>query len=370
MTRDHARRTNGSQRSRRRWRLAGFTALLALILAACGRGLPQNSLEPAGPIAQEIDGLFQLVFWIAVVVFVLVEGALIYVMIRFRRRTGDETPVQIHGNNRLEILWTIIPALILAALAVPTVSTIFGLAERPKGEVVDIEVVGHQWWWEFNYGDEGIVTANEMHIPIDTPIVLTLSVQETEGGLAGFTETGEPIPESAVPVIHSFWVPRLGGKQDLVPGRIHTMKIQADEPGVYRGQCAEFCGLSHGWMRMRVIAHTKEDYRVWLADEREVAAESQDELIQQGAEFFQNFGTGSCLACHGLQPGQGGTVGPNLANFGSRTTFGAGMFENTEENLRRWLDDPRAMKPGVLMPDYNLTEEQIDALVAYLLSLE
>jgi cytochrome c oxidase subunit II len=342
----------------------------ALALAGCRQDLPQNSLAPAGEVAREIDGLFWLVLWIAVGVFVLVQGLLIFAMIRFRYRRGRDTPVQVHGNNRLEVMWTVIPALILAGIAVPTVSTIFGLAARPD-DPVEIRVIGHQWWWEFEYMDEGVVTANEMHIPAGREVLLHLESRETPGGLAGFTADGEPIPEDAIPVIHSFWVPRLAGKLDLVPGRVHNLTIHADEPGVYRGQCAEYCGLSHANMRMRVIAETPQDYQAWLDAMRAPPPEpAAGSLEAEGAELFQNFGTGSCLACHGLEPGLGGTVGPNLNRFGARRTLAAGMFPNNEEELRRWLQDPRAVKPGVVMPDYNLTEDQIDALIAYLMSLE
>ncbi len=358
--------------SRRRWRLVVFVAGLGLILAACSSGLPQSTLEPAGDPAREVDTLFRIVFWIAVGVFVLVEGGLIYAAFRFRRRPEEETPVQVHGNTRLEVVWTLIPALILAGLAFPTISTIFNLSRKPpEGEALEIRVIGHQWWWEFEYPAEGIVTANEMHIPVNRPVTLTLESEETPGGLAGFTEDGEPIGENAIAVIHSFWVPRLSGKQDLVPGRVNTLTIEADEPGTYEGQCAEFCGLSHANMRLRVIAETEEGFARWLEEQRAPAAEpAPGSDAAKGAEFFQNFGTGSCLACHGLEPNQGGAVGPNLAHIGSRETFAAGLLAMNEENLRKWLDDPRSVKPGVVMPDYNLTDEQIEALAAYLLSLK
>jgi cytochrome c oxidase subunit II len=367
---DRARRVARRSGAVRRRPLFLLVTSLVLVMAACRAELPQDSLSPAGDVAREIDQLFRLVFWIAVGVFVLVQGALVYAMIRFRFRPGRDTPIQVHGNNRLEILWTIIPALLLAGVAVPTVSTIFSLAARPA-EPVEIRVIGHQWWWEFEYMDEGVVTANEMHIPAGREVLLHLESRETPGGIAGFTPEGEAIPEDAIPVIHSFWVPRLGGKLDLVPGRVNNLTIHADEPGEYRGQCAEYCGLSHANMRMRVIAQTEDGYRAWLDEMRRGPPEPEaGTLAAEGAELFQNFGTGSCLACHGVEPGMGGTVGPNLNRYGARGTLAAGLLPNTEEELRRWLDDPRSVKPGVVMPDYNLTEDQIDALVAYLMSLE
>ena len=354
--------------------MALFVATLALLLAACSRGLPQSSLEPAGPRAETIDGLFQIVFWIAVGVFVLVEGAIVYISIRYRRRKGREEtqPVQIHGNNRLEILWTIVPALLLAGLAFPTISTIFDLSRRPAGDdVLQVTVVGHQWWWEFQYPDLNIVTANELHIPVDTPVDLRLEAKETPGGLAGFDDAGQPIPENAIPVIHSFWVPRLSGKQDLVPGRIERMSMEASAPGTYLGQCAEFCGISHANMRLRVVADTAEDFDAWVESMKAQPGEPEPgSPAAEGAQLFQSFGSGSCLACHAIDPSAGNAVGPNLAHLASRETFGSGLFELNEENLARWLENPRAMKPGVVMPDYGLSEEQAEAIAAYLLTLE
>ncbi|HZD78840.1 MAG TPA: cytochrome c oxidase subunit II [Actinomycetota bacterium] len=368
---DRARRTKAS---RRRLRLAAFIAVLAAaLLAACSRGLPQSSLEPAGPRAERIDTLFQVVFWIAAGVFVLVEGAIVYVSIRYRRRKGrEDAPVQIHGNTRLEIIWTVVPALILAGLAFPTVSTIFDLSRQPRGEnVLHVDVIGHQWWWEFQYPDLDIVTANELHIPVGTEVALTLQSKETPGGLAGFNDQGKPIPQNAIPVIHSFWVPRLSGKQDLVPGHVEHLSMAADEPGTYRGQCAEFCGTSHANMRLRVIAQTQADFEGWTATMQQPPAMPEPgSPAAKGAELFQNFGNGSCLACHSVDPALGGTVAPNLRGLAGRQTFAAGLFEVNEKNLRRWLENPRAMKPGVVMPDYGLDQEQIEAIVAYLLTLK
>ncbi|HEX6208852.1 MAG TPA: cytochrome c oxidase subunit II [Actinomycetota bacterium] len=348
-------------------------ATTALLLAACQQGLPQSSLEPAGPRAERINDLSTIVFWMAGVVFVLVEGAIIFITIRYRRRRREErAPVQIHGNNRLEILWTVIPALLLAGLAFPTVAAIFDLSRRPPGgDVLEVTVIGHQWWWEFRYPDLNIVTANELVVPVDTPVHLSLESAETPGGIAEFTADGQPVTQNAIPVIHSFWVPRLAGKQDLVPGKVETLTIEADETGTFLGQCTEYCGTSHANMRKRVIVETEQGFQEWVSRMQAPPAEPEPgSLAAQGAEFFQNFGTGSCLACHGVEPGAGGTVGPNLAHLASRGTFGAGLFETNRENLQRWLDDPRAMKPGVVMPDYNLTEEQIEAIAEYLLTLE
>jgi len=342
---------------------------LALLLAACRDDLPASTLNPAGPQAREIDNLFRPVFWIAVGVFVVVEALIVFAVFRFRRRPGDAAnPVQVHGNTRLEIIWTAIPAIILAVIAVPTVRTIFALAETPEDpNLVNVRVIGHQWWWEFQYPELGIVTANEIHLPVDQPVHLEMTSEEP---------AASGVDKNAIPVAHSFWIPRLAGKQDVLPGRTTRMTIQAEDPGIYLGQCAEFCGLSHANMRLRAIAHTEQDFDAWVRSMRSPAPEPAEGTLEaEGAELFQRFVTPeypdgfSCLACHTVDGTVGDQVGPNLARYGERETLGAGVFDNTEANLRRWLRDPRAMKPGVVMPDYGLSEEQIDALVAYLMSL-
>jgi cytochrome c oxidase subunit II len=338
-------------------------AASAALLAACSRATPQSSLDPAGPIAQRQADLFFLVFWIATGVFVLVEGALVYALIKFRRRSADERPVQTHGNTRLEIAWTIVPALLLAGVAVPTIAGIFELARPVGGDDMRIEVIAHQWWWEVRYPtqdgiSEEVLTANELHIPVDTPVTLELTSAEVPGDL----------PEN-IPVIHSFRVERLSGAQDVVPGVITTLAIEASEPGTYLGQCAEYCGLSHYDMRIRVIAEDAAGFESWVADQRAEAAALTDEEIQ-------GLGLGTCFACHAID-GVGGPTAeapasitaPDLTHLASRETIASGALPNTPEALARWLDDPPAVKPGSRMPDYNLTEQQIEDLVAYLMSL-
>ena len=329
-------------------RMGLLTGLLAIILAACsGENLPYNTLNPAGPVAQKQADLFWLVFWIAAVVFVLVEAGLLYVIWRFRRRSPADTPKQVHGNTRLEIAWTIIPALLLAGVAVPTVGTIFDLAESPEG-AMRVEITAHQWWWEVNYPDLGVVTANDIHIPTGEQVTFELESKD---------------------VIHSFSVPRLAGKQDVVPGRINTLNLSADAPGVYRGQCQEFCGLSHANMKFRVIAQEPTEFDAWVEEQlQDVAAPPPAEI--------ETIVTGTCMACHvvgGLESVSGQpptTPAPNLTHFGSRLTIAAGMLPNTEEDLARWLRDPPEVKAGSKMPDYDLTEDQIEALVEYLRSLK
>jgi cytochrome c oxidase subunit 2 len=354
----------GRQTRRRGHRLPWLpiAILSSLLFSACRQDLPQNSLAPQGPQARQIDDLFTLVFWLAVGVFVLVEGLIVFAALRYRRRPGRDQPVQVHGNTKLEIAWTVVPALILVFIAVPTIRTIFDLSRSPGEDALEVRVIAHQWWWEFEYPELNVITANELHIPVGTPVHLALESEEVEES---------PVERKAIPVIHSFWVPRLGGKQDVIPGRTLFMTLQADRAGTYFGQCGEYCGLSHANMRLRVIAQRQGEFDTWVREMRSPVAEPQaGSLEAEGAELFQTFPGGSCLACHGVEPGSGGLVGPSLQNFGSRKTLGAGLFENTPENLARWLDNPNAMKPGAIMPDYGLSEQQIEALVAYLRSLK
>jgi cytochrome c oxidase subunit 2 len=372
---------------RRKTLLAVGLAVVALAVAACAPNATQSTLEPQGDFARKSHELFVPVFWVAAGVFVLVEGALVLFAFRYRHRKGREgIPPQVHGNTRLEIAWTILPAIVLAGISVPTVATIFELAEDPTGGTMQIDVLGHQWWWEFSYLDEGFTTANELHIPTDEPIYLRLCAV----GNAGTPQAKVPSPSECQPgapdgpqaagigdaVIHSFWPPELAGTQDVVPGQVNTMWIEADRPGVYEGQCKEFCGLSHGWMKFTVVAHEPADFETWLADQKAPAESGGD--VAAGIEAFtaQRQG-GSCTACHAVDglvgpDGEeiaGSNGGPNLTHFASRDCFAGCMLETNDENLRRWLDDPPAVKAGSWMPDYGLTGQEIDDLIAFLNSL-
>ena len=348
---------NARRRIRGVW--TALITVLATILVACAKDAPQDTLAPIGPIARQEDNLFRPVFWIAAAVFFLVEGMLVYVLWRFRRRSDADTPKQIHGNSRLEVTWTIIPAVLLAGIGVPTVITIFDIAERPVGaNVLHVTVTGHQWWWEYEYTDAevpgggNVRTANDLVIPTGRWVDLTIT-------------SGD--------VVHSFWVPKLAGKQDAIPGTETFLKMRADAPGVYEGQCAEFCALSHANMRLRVIAQAPEDFDRWLQGQIAPAP------IPADASVLSRL-TGTCAACHTIRgiPGAVATIGPDLTHFASRTRFAGSMFETTEENLARWLDNPTAMKPlfdppdprGPSMPDYGLSPQEIDAMVAYLMSLD
>ena len=371
---DRMRRTRGA----RRWLIVVGTVALLLFVGGCAQDpLPQTTLDPAGPVARSQDRLWDLVFPIAVGVFVLVEVALVFFVIRYRSRGGEDIPKQVAGNTKLEIIWTLIPAVILAGIAVPTVQTIFDLADRPSDDPLEVRVIAKQYWWEFEYlNDEGqgVVTANDLHIPVDRPVYLRMQSLSAVVGDPGFDEIDLRNGDVNAGVIHSFWVPRLAGKQDVIPHHTRYLTIQADAPGTYEGQCAEFCGLSHARMRFNVIAEQPDDFQAWLDDQAEPAVEPTSDLARQGAELFASQ---QCIACHAIdgytgEEGQEANqrVGPDLTHFASRTQMAGAMIDITEENIARWLEDPQEVKAGAQMPDLGLDAEQIRALTAYLQSLE
>jgi cytochrome c oxidase subunit II len=373
------RETEGTVRKRLLWATA--TIGLLILLGACAPNATQDTLQPKGPYAEKLKDLFVPVFWVAVFVFVVVEGGIVWITIRYRHRKGrDRIPAQIHGNTRLEIGWTIAPALILAGVMVPTVASIWDLARKPPEEALNVTVEGFQWWWGFeytdddmrtNYGDRAqIRTADVLVIPEDRVVYLSL-----EG--AGGEIVQEDPADSDYMVIHSFWIPELAGKQDVTPGRTNHILMQADEPGMYEGQCAEFCGLQHGRMLVRVRALSAEDWEAWVINQKSPGVTpSPGSLAGRGMGLFLgqlSGGRGSCIECHAV----GGTdaaspAGPELTHFADPTheCFAGCNWDTTDrEALEAWLRNPDAVKMGSKMPNYHLTEEEIDALVAYLYSL-
>ena len=343
---DTVRRRSPERASR--LRLVLPVAALGLLLVACGdTELPQNALDPQGPYAQKVHDLARPVFIIAGLVFLLVQGLVIYIAVKFRRRSEDEAPVQVHGNVRMELTWTVIPAAVLAVVGVLTVGTIVDLDRVPKGEdVVKVTVIGHQWWWEYDYPDHDVVTANELHIPVGVPIAITLE---------------------SVDVIHSFWPPKLAGKIDVIPNRQNHMTLEADKPGTYYGQCAEFCGLSHGDMRLRVVAHEPADFERWVESNAEEAELPEEAEAAAGAALFRAKG---CASCHTVKGYAAGEVGPDLTHLQQRKVFAGAIFDMNEKNMRRWLRNPPEEKPGSIMPNLELTEEEITTLIAYLNTLD
>ncbi len=335
-----------------------LVALIALGLSACGGPFPQSTLDPASGFSSELHDLFGTIFWWAVFVFVVVETLLVYTVIRFRSRPGSEgEPKAVHGHTALEIAWTLAPAVILVFIAVPTIRTIFRVEGTPEAGALEVEVIGHQWWWEYRYPELGIVTANELHLPVGRPVSLSMTSAD---------------------VIHSFWAPRLGGKRDVIQGRTTRLALTPDSVGMFMGQCAEYCGSSHANMRLRVYVDTEEDFDAWVAQQLTPPPplDSLEGLIRRGAEIFSSIrepANHSCMVCHKVEGLTFGAIGPELTHVASRETIAGGILPNTAEGLRRWLTDPPGEKPGELlgrsMPKIDLSEEEINALIAYLQSL-
>ena len=323
--------------------------LFVFFISACIENAPMDSLSPEGPYARTIDDLFWLTFWIAVVIFIIVQGALIIAVIFFRDKEGMPEPKQIQGNHKLELLWTIIPVLILGAIAFPTVRTIFDLAKEPEG-ALNIELIGHQWWFEFNYPDYDITTANILVIPEGTPVRLEMWSND---------------------VMHNFWVPKLNGKRYLVPGQKTYLNLFADNAGEYWAQCGEYCGLSHSKMRARVISLSSGDFEKWIENEQKNALKPPEgSLAAKGEEIYLNAGCTQCHVIDGIWDIQGDRIAPNLTHVASRHVLGGASFNNNKEDLTAWLANPAAIKPGTFMPNLELTEEEIGALIEYLGSLK
>jgi cytochrome c oxidase subunit II len=324
---------------------------LPLLAAGCGGTdvYPMTWTEPKSDFADSLWGLQVLLNWLGVGVGILVTLLLLYIVVRFRWRPGMGEPAQIHGNTRLELAWTVFPAILLAIIAVPTVRILFASQEEPPPEALVIDVIGHQWWWEFRYPVEGgdtVITANEFHVPVGRPVHLRLMSAD---------------------VIHNFWVPQMFGKRYNIPNRINGINFTAREPGMYLGQCAEFCGESHALMKKRMIAHPPGGFERWLQNEASPAVEPMDSALMIGKQLTVQ----QCAACHVIRgtDAQFSRTGPDLTHFARRHTLAAGILDNNAANLADWLRDPQAIKPGALMPNLGLTDDQIAYMVAYLQTL-
>ena len=318
-------------------------------LSLAGAALAHNvTILSDAPVNQEITGLLWWVLIFAVIIFGVVAGALAYTIWKFRAKPGDdELPPQVHGNDRMEIIWTAIPLLIVMVLFVLTAQTLVKI-KRPVAGSVPIEATGWQFWWDFQYPDEGLRTAGELVIPVGQPV----EVKITSGD-----------------VIHSFWPPSLTGKADAVPGEDNYLRFMATKPGNYYGYCAELCGASHANMRFRILALEREDYNRFIeAFKAYEAPAPANEPAARGQQLFN----AQCAACHTVKgtPARG-VIGPDLSLFGMRTTLGSGVWDNTPENLKRWIKDSSAMKPSSKMPPFTqLSDTDLEALAAYLYSLK
>jgi cytochrome c oxidase subunit II len=307
---------------------------------------------PASTPSDEILHLSLFVLSITGGIFVVVGGLLFYVIIRFRERqqNSDTEPAQIYGSNQIELAWTVIPVLIVVVLFLTTARMIFAIQDAPKpASALDVTVTGHQFWWEFRYPKYGIVTANELHVPVSSdsdpqPTYLQLLSADVD---------------------HSFWVPQLGGKTDLIPNHPNQMWIDPKHPGMYVGQCAQFCGIEHAKMLLRVYVDTPEQFAAWVKDQQQPGV--QDPSVAAGRHVFE---TEACMNCHTITGTAGrGTYGPDLTHLMSRQTLASGAALNTPENLRIWLKNPDDIKQGALMPAMQLSDQQLDELVAYLSTL-
>ncbi|MFB9325665.1 cytochrome c oxidase subunit II [Paenibacillus aurantiacus] len=335
-------------------RLMPLLAGMVLLLSACGRA-DLSTLRPQGPVAEEQFGLMKLSITIMILVVIVVFAIALYVIIRFRRRPGDKTvPVQVEGNHKLEIIWTVIPIILLIILGVPTIKTVFGLAEdyTKDPNAVQVKVTAHQYWWEFEYPTYQIKTAQELLVPDDAVISIEAKTAD---------------------VLHSFWIPSLAGKVDTNPGgNVNIMYFEAPKQGVYLGKCAELCGPSHSLMDFKVKVVDRASFERWVAAQKSPVALPADQEI---ADVLTN----QCLSCHAVGA-NGGQMYPNLTGIGSRESV-AGILINTdkpeyanegsvEENLKRWIKDPQSVKPGTLMPKVDLSEQQLDAISKYLADLK
>jgi cytochrome c oxidase subunit II len=413
----------------RRSAIVALTAVAALMVAACAGPYPNTTFSPHSEFGREIDALWNRLLFLGTVVFIFVEGILLYTIIRYRRREGQPDPAHVHGNTTLELLWTTIPALILVFIAIPTVRTIFRTEARATPNALQVEVIGHQWWWEFRYPQYGVVTANELYLPV--------------GRTANFTL-------KSADVIHSFWIPQMGGKRDVVSNRTNYLWFTPDSSlpdSEWNGTCNEYCGESHANMRFRVFTVQPAEFERWAAHQREPAmfgvapaAPAPDTakaaggkgakrvmatpaamppadsgwsfphdklatysvpltttppdlrftagLVGDPARGKDIYSRSACIGCHTIKgnPMSLGVIGPNLTHIASRTTIAAGLYPNDAPHLELWIKNARAMKPGATMntlgkgqydPIMKMTvnaggldDQQIADIVAYLQALK
>lgn len=332
--------------------VVSLTAAAAVALPAYASSSPTNIFSPVSTPAQSIFGLSRFVLAITAAIFVTVFSLLVYTVFRFRERAVDDKsePPQVYGSTQIELAWTVIPLLIVLVLFLATVRVVASVQNAAKPpEAVEITVVGHQFWWEFRYPGFGVVTANEMHVPVSnlghpTLTFLTLLSADTD---------------------HSFWIPRLAGKTDLIPNHPNRMWIDPHETGLYLGQCAQYCGIQHAKMLLRVYVQPRAEFDHWIQEQRKLGQAT--DAVSQGLVVFE---TSPCLGCHKVAGLAGnGEYGPDLTHLMSRDTIASGVVLNTPENLRKWIRDPGSIKPGARMPALQLSAKQIDAVVAYLETL-
>lgn len=342
-----------------RWIKNWRPLLAALFASGCSLSGPQSTLDADGPVARLQYETFLVTFWVSVAIFAVVGGMFLYCLVKFRAPGGEVSrdyplPDQGHGNPLIEIGVIFVSVLLLGIVAVPAVYGVFYAGTVPEGQkALRINVTGYQWWWKFEYPELGVVTGNECAIPVGRPVEFHLQTAD---------------------VLHSFWIPRLGGKMDLTPGQDDWIWLQADQPGNYWGQCTEFCGESHAFMRMRVQAIEPDGFDKWVVDQKAVAVNTKPPAA------FNKF---QCAVCHTVRgvPGAAGLVGPDLTHVGSRTSVAAGIKDMNAGNLKEWIHNPNSVKPGNTMykagykamfepMHIEMTGADEDQLVEYLMSLK
>ena len=325
-----------------------------LCFSSCG-GI-QNAVNPAGPQANNLSRLWWLMFTVSSVVFVLV---MIAVLLSLRNRTHSETtpilePPQLQEQRRRNVVISAVTVTVIILFVFLIASFSAGrylTAELAHKNGIAIDVTGHQWWWEIRYNDVDasniFTTANEIHIPVGVPVTFTLHGAD---------------------VIHSFWVPNLAGKKDLIPGKVNSIWLQADKPGVYRGQCAEYCGLQHAQMAFWVIAESQEQFNAWKQNQTQTSVPAASDSQKRGQQVFLS---STCVMCHAINGTPAGSnIGPNLTHVGSRNTLAAATIANTREHLAQWIKDSQQIKPGNKMPQNNLSDADLQSLIDYLQSLK
>ena len=357
-------------------RLRAIPVLLACIAATCSQAQSDSSFvntnifEPVSTPARDVHSLSLFVLLITAGIFLGMSALLIYALVRYRSRPGETMePPQVFGSTQVELAWTIIPVLLITVLFLGTARVIFAIQDAPKpANALDVIVVGHQFWWEFRYPTYGVVTANELHVPQST----------TEQPQATFLKL------TSADVMHSFWVPRIAGKTDLLPNRVNEMWFDPHVPGVYLGQCAQFCGAEHAKMLLRIYVDPPEKFAAWIKAQQQAQAElpvraqtvslggpsnAEGEAVdaRAGQIVFEHQ---ACVNCHTIKGTMAnGRFGPDLTHLMSRDTIGAGIMPNNQQNLMEWITDPNDTKPGCLMPAMHLTEQQNAQIAAYLLTL-
>jgi cytochrome c oxidase subunit 2 len=311
-----------------------------------------NMFDPQATPAESVYHLSRLVLALCAAIFLVVAGLLTFTLVCFRRKGEDgREPAQVYGSNKIEIAWTVIPILIVVVFTMATARAVVAIQnKRPPADALHVTVIGHQWWWEIRYPGLGIVTANELHVPVSTVAKPALTFLKLE----------------SADVAHSFWVPQLAGKTDLIPNHPNTMWFDPRQEGTFLGNCAEYCGTQHANMLLRVIVQSPADFEKWAAAQKLDA--SSDSRLESARATFLSL---SCISCHTVSGTSAtGRFGPDLAHLMSRATLGAGVIPNTPENLRAWVKDPQTIKPGNLMPNMQLNSRELDEVVIYLSSLK